>query len=327
MRGSTSSSFIVELPLRVSSSKARTLRVRFEAARQVYNATLGEALRRLQRLRDTRNWRRAAAMPRSKNRSARLRELAKAAGFHAGSLESFATQTKNSAFADRLGSDDTQKVAIRAFAAAQSYAFGKRGRPRFKSFRRGLRSIEGKKNAVVSFDGASVIWNGRGMDTLVLPAIINRSDIWLLRALNCRLKYCRIVRREMRQNECWYVQLIMEGVSPPKERHEHKPQHEGTVGLDIGPSTIAMVSDREAIFEGFCPSIKQPWQALRRIERAMDRSVAGNQSRQLSGRWEHQERAEEMGSLCGVLPTGGQAGGDRAAPGCRTQAVPWAAEQ
>ena len=46
----------------------------------------------------------------------------------------------------------------------------------------------------------------------------------------------------------------------------------GAVGLDIGPSDIAMVSDGDAALENFCPEVEQPWRELRRIERAMDRS-------------------------------------------------------
>ena len=272
MRGVATPSFVVELPLRVSALGARTLEVRFEAARQIYNATLGEGLRRLKLLREGRDWQRAVAMARGKERSGRLRELSRVAGFDGPSLETFATQTKNAAFQDRLGSDDTQKIALRAFAAVQEYAFGKRGRPRFKGFRRGLRTIEGKKNAVISFDGSTVIWNGRGMDALRLPAIIDRNDAWLMRALEHRLKYCRLVRRCVRGRERWSVQLIMDGISPPKPRHENKPRCSGTVGLDIGPSTIAVVGEKEARFERLCPSIEQPWRSLRRIERAMDRS-------------------------------------------------------
>src|ERR1700737_2699042 len=44
------------------------------------------------------------------------------------------------------------------------------------------------------------------------------------------------------------------------------------VGLDIGPSTIASFSLEQANLELFCPTIIQPWDELRRIERAMDRS-------------------------------------------------------
>ncbi len=43
-------SFIVELALRVSQAEATVMLARLEAARQVYNACLGESLKRCERL-------------------------------------------------------------------------------------------------------------------------------------------------------------------------------------------------------------------------------------------------------------------------------------
>jgi hypothetical protein len=61
MPRATTPSFVVELPLQVSETDARVLSVRLEAARQVYNACLGEALRAARRMRDSREWQRARA--------------------------------------------------------------------------------------------------------------------------------------------------------------------------------------------------------------------------------------------------------------------------
>lgn len=44
------------------------------------------------------------------------------------------------------------------------------------------------------------------------------------------------------------------------------------VGLDIGPSTIAVVGDDSASLVKFCDSVIQPWKAARRLQRATDRS-------------------------------------------------------
>ena len=46
----------------------------------------------------------------------------------------------------------------------------------------------------------------------------------------------------------------------------------GTVGLDIGPSTIAIVGDKEAKLARLCDTVEQPWREVRRTQRAMDRS-------------------------------------------------------
>ena len=68
MRTSTSS-YIVELPLRVNDQQNRFLEKAFEFGRTLYNATLGTALGRLQRMRETQEWRVARDMPKGKART------------------------------------------------------------------------------------------------------------------------------------------------------------------------------------------------------------------------------------------------------------------
>src|SRR5215831_17667134 len=57
--------FHLELPLQVTSSQAKRLRARLEAARQFYNAVLSEGQRRLRHMRADPAWQTARAIPRS----------------------------------------------------------------------------------------------------------------------------------------------------------------------------------------------------------------------------------------------------------------------
>jgi hypothetical protein len=66
----------------------------------------------------------------------------------------------------------------------------------------------------------------------------------LAHGLASRVKYVRLVRRRINGNLRFAVQLICEG------RPHQKPEHilgQGSVGLDLGPSTIAVVSDAQAV--------------------------------------------------------------------------------
>jgi hypothetical protein len=64
------------------------------------------------------------------------------------------------------------------------------------------------------------------------------------------------------------VQLLQTGLAPAK----HAVAAGAVVGLDIGPSTIAVVGDGSASLVKFCDTIIQPWTAMRRLQRKMDRS-------------------------------------------------------
>src|SRR5260370_16337881 len=56
-------SFVCEVPLRVSRVQERILLARLEAARQVYNACLGEARQRVRLVRESKAFQRARTLP------------------------------------------------------------------------------------------------------------------------------------------------------------------------------------------------------------------------------------------------------------------------
>jgi hypothetical protein len=93
-------------------------------------------------------------------------------------------------------------------------------------------------------------------------------DPWLERALTHRTKFARIVWREVKGRRRWFVQLAQEGFSPQK----YDTVKDATVGLDVGPATLAVVSDRAAALVPLAPEVKYPWAATRRLQRALDRS-------------------------------------------------------
>ena len=88
---------------------------------------------------------------------------------------------------------------------------------------------------------------------LRIPIMRDPRDVdgYQAEALTRPVKYPRIVRRELNGRERWYVQLVLEGLAP-----ERRLTGVGAVGLDIGPSTIAMVSDSDAALESFCPTVR-----------------------------------------------------------------------
>ncbi|MRR34884.1 hypothetical protein EG829_09350 [bacterium] len=156
MKRSSTPSFVLELPLVVKPGEERLLLARLECARRLYNAVLGEALRRQRLMREARAWQKARLLKDKKERAATFRKIGAGFAFTSASLSAFATNCKNVAgWQDRLGAHETQKIAERAFAAVEAYGFGTRGKPRFKGRNRPLHSLESKTNA------AGIRWRGR----------------------------------------------------------------------------------------------------------------------------------------------------------------------
>lgn len=263
-------SFVAEFPLRTSQADEKTLAVRLEAARHLFNASLGEALRRLGLMRESLRWQEARKMPKGRDRSALFKEAVLGFDFTAASIQKFAERCRDACWiGSHLGSHDTQTTSLRAFRAVEQHAFGKRGRPRFKSRNR-LGSIEGKGDAVILLrmqEGVpAVLWDG-----LALPLVLDPRDTdgWEEQALARRTKYVRILRRRVRGRVLWYAQLVQEGLPP---RKPDRPIGQGVVGADLGPSTIAAVSGTDAILEPFCPLVADVDREIRLLQRAMDRS-------------------------------------------------------
>ena len=116
----TKPSFITELPVVVGLGDERIMLARFEAARRLCNTALDEALKRVDLMRQSKAWGAARAMPKGKARSAAFKACNTHFGFSEYALQSIVTAHKNAAgFGDRLGADETQKIATRVFAAAQ----------------------------------------------------------------------------------------------------------------------------------------------------------------------------------------------------------------
>ena len=269
MKRATTPTFVLTLPLVVKPGEDRVLVGRMEAGRRLYNATLGEALRRHGLMKQSRDWQHARTLADKKARSDEFKRLSKAAGFTPSALITFARNCKNEAgWQDRLGSNVAQRIAEHVFAAVQQYSFGQRGRPRFKGANRPLHSLEATTNA------ANILWKPETgcveFGSLTLPALLpaQAQDPYLHQALAHPTKYCRVLWRNMNGKRRWFVQLMQEGVAPVK----HEPARGKIVGLDVGPSTIAIVGDHSASLVKFCETVVQPWKAMRRLQRAMDRS-------------------------------------------------------
>ncbi|RIV18376.1 transposase [Alicyclobacillaceae bacterium I2511] len=263
-------SFICEIPLRVTRRQEQILEARFEAGRQLYNALLGEAKKRLALVRQSIGYTKAKISANKKERQAHFAVARQAHGFSAYSLEAFADEMRRTTWlGEHLDSHVVQKLAKRAFEAVQKVAFGQARKVRFKG-KRGLHSLEGKKStACIRWKKDRVLWKG-----LELPMVNGTDDDPVIQhGLSSRIKYVRLMKREIRSHSRYYAQLVCEGTP------YHKPEHtigNETIGLDIGPSTIAIVGDTQATLTQFADEVVRDHKKIRRLQRKQDRERRAN---------------------------------------------------
>lgn len=262
-----SETFIHELSLIVSFLSLLELDSRLEAGGFLYNAMLQESLRRLKLMRESKEWQKARALIDRKEKNKAFKKIIRQRKFTEYDLHRYLTDfLKGFPLRSKLDSQCCQKIASRAFSAAKEYSLGKRGRPRFKG-RGQFSSLEGKSNITgIRFIDGFIKWKG-----LKLKAIFDQKDRFGVEAhaLNCPVKYVRLVRRTRKGTEFFCAQLILEG--RPKVKYPTSKKH---AGLDLGPSNVALYSEKAAFLEPFTDS---KIILIKRLERKISRSFEKNQ--------------------------------------------------
>jgi hypothetical protein len=288
MKRTTTATFLLELPLQVDAAQARHLHAHLEVARTFYNALLGEARKRLRRMRADPAWQAARALPRreKQKRAEAFSHLRQRYHFSEYDLHNYAKTARIPWMAEHLDSTLAQTLASRAYQAVNRVCLGKVKGVRFKSKGRGIDSVEGKRNDVgLRFvldpnagDGGFLLWNQQ-----VLAAIIDWRDPVIQHGLRHPIKYVRLVRRAAPSAQAkgadgdgkrYFVQLLLAGHAFQKPKHE---PGSSIVGLDIGPSTLAIVPQQgEARLVTFCDALEPNAQKKRRVQRHLERQRRAN---------------------------------------------------
>ena len=289
MKKSKTPTFLLELPLSVDAGQAKRLRAHFEAGRCLYNALLGEALKRLRQMRADPAWQAARAIPQThkQERKEAFSRLRQQYGFSEYALHAYAKEANCTWIADHIDSVMAQTLATRAFQAVNRVCLGKAKNVRFKSKGRGLDSVENKwQKSGLRFllqrpEEGNQGWLLWGNDRL--PALIDWDDPVVHYGLSQHIKYARLIRRKASspnaqgadiQGYRYSVQLILQGKSHRKPKHTVGT---AVVGLDLGPSTIAIVArEGEARLTPLCAELKPDARAKRRLQRKLDRQRRAN---------------------------------------------------
>jgi len=269
---STKSSFITEIPLIVNSKQEAELLSRFQAGRQLYNACLNEAMKRLELIRNSEPYKTAREIPKTKKkeRSEAFKKAREQYRYSEYDLHSFASITsKNSKWiAEKIDSNTQQKLATRAFKASERVMLGVASGVRYKVPSR-FRSVEGKTNKQgLRWKDDCLVWG-----SLKLQPVIDPVNPVIRHGLESPVKYVRLLWRILNGKRRWYAQLVNEGLP------YQKPQNyvsDGLIGLDLNISNIAFVGDTHADLLPFAENVPTFQKDIAALQRKMQRSQRAN---------------------------------------------------
>lgn len=253
-------SYVVQYELLTTTRDRKSLEKKFNSAKSIYNACLNECLKRLNRLRSNEEYNSLLKEKSSKERNRRLKEIELSLEYSEYDMHKYVKEVRR-LYSKHIGSLEAQKLATRAFQAVEKLHYHIADKVNFKAKFDDM-SVENKSNKTgLRIKDDIVIWND-----LRLKIIEKRNDIYNIQSRNDRTKYIRIFKRKIRRKTRYFVQLIKEGV-PPKKRHFGKE----TVGLDIGTSSVAIVSDSCVKLEKLS-NTENEYKKLKRLDRKLERS-------------------------------------------------------
>ncbi|MEY8018806.1 transposase [Mycobacterium servetii] len=278
-------------PLRPTGAQVCEIGTRFFTGVRVYNAVLGEFIGRSRAVKSDPAWRAARELPHRTSRersvrSAAFRTAEVAHGFTLDAAQSFASSLRKSWVREHLPAQETQNLGARAFDAVRQWHLGKRGKPRFKSTKRGLHSLAAKDGQGAlrpKTDGAGALvglqWGAGFVIRIAAPSESGRrgkeqqAELAETEALIAAGKVLstRIVRTVINGRDTYRMQLVCDG--RPTRRH---PVGDGQVSFDLGPSQIAVaVRNSDGAWSGWveplADALRLDTKRLRRAQRHLDR--------------------------------------------------------
>ena len=262
--------FIYTRKLNANKSHKEQFAKRFRMAEDIYKKTLITLLKRYSKMKKDPLYKKAYKFPKGKERNAILKELGVkydlVGKFTAGKFANDYRNARN--YSDYIPSKVAYTLGFRAWGAFSKVLFAKGAEK--VNLKGTLTSFESSGDYGVSVKGDVFTISTRKKK--VSCTIRNENDVFEEDILRNTLKYNRLVRRFEFGEWNYYVQSIFEGTLPTK----YTSELEGSVGIDIGTSTIAVSSYYQTELEELASEVELDQQEVTRLVRKLDRQRRAN---------------------------------------------------
>lgn len=296
--------FVLELPLKVESWQADILNVRFELMRRLYNYALRILLRHFYYYIEQRKDFRSCKNLKEKSEYIKQHPVTikgitdkkgqpKSIFFSERSIKEFVTQLikqdigSGKSYLDfGINSTYAECIGANLWAAWNKWLYEKKCRKIHYKKKDCFNTISVRKKnkyfggmnldleqmcIAVNINGKQ----GSNCKKIILPIRYNSNSEYETQVLSYgidAIHVVAIVRKNIRGRYKYYLQLTLAGVVPSKNR----TIGEGKVGIDLGPSTIAVSSDSKVYIEKLVSECDDIEKKVSVLQRKMDRSRREN---------------------------------------------------
>lgn len=276
--------YTLELWLEAGPKDRKELDHRFFLGFRVYNCMVTEARKRLNAyyrdkdVKEIRKRMRKKGYELTEDEKKILSAARKAYGLEKFAFHAYLTP-QGQKYSRYLDSNTVQCIGTRVWEATESVLFGKGREIHYKRYN-DLTSLEGKDNKSGILFRGGLEWKG-----LSIPVRIRKRDLFAQEAIaGSRLKYCRIVRRKHGSGFRYSLQLVLEGMPPPKRNwhtgeFRHQPSQvapDVVAGYDPGTSTLAAVSSAGIVWQEYGDDVGKEKKTIRKLQRKLDRQRKAN---------------------------------------------------
>ncbi|WP_125154491.1 transposase [Clostridium rectalis] len=279
--------YVLNLKLKTQLFQEDILDKRFDIGRKIYNAVLGQALKRYREMIKTKRWRenqnnilnvyKVHKDGKERNKLYKpyfniKNDMLKEFRLNEYSLHADVKPIQRH-FKKNIDSFSAQKIASRVWISLNDNLFGKGEEVHFKGINKPLNSLEGKSNGTgirYNIETNMFSWNG-----LEIPVKLDINNKYETDALRDKICFCRIKRKFVRGKYKYILQLILEGIPPIKINKQGEVKNDiglGVCGIDIGTQTVAYISDYDCKLLELVPRVQNIENEKRKILRYMDRS-------------------------------------------------------
>lgn len=259
--------YVLTLSLKTEKWQEDILDRRLNIARLIYNASLNEILKRYRKMKNDIEYKNIKNLDK-KEQSKKYKELDKKYGISKFHLNKY-IKPMTQKFKKNIGSQMGQEIAERAYMAFEKLKYGNAKKVHFKKYG-DFYSVKEKGNVTglryLKEEGV-ISWLG-----LKIPLVIMENDDYAQKCFLDNLLFCKLLKKVIRGKNKYYVQITFEGVPPKKYNLSNNVE----VGIDIGTSTIAIVSDKEVKLQILAENVEINEKEKIILQRKLDRQRRAN---------------------------------------------------
>lgn len=276
MAKSTSKSYTLEIPLITSETDEKILESRFNVIHHMTNVLIKHARKAINGMYNDPQYKKLIGIYKERTLTAdekkQLSDIRLQYGLSEYQFMHYIGKLNKQY--PQIGYDVTSGVARKVWSGTQKVLFENGKFLHFKK-KEEVNSYESvhATNCIIYKDGYI---NNKGLKIKLQVSYRNKQVLYTLKDVDngkIRVKYCRIIRRFIKNKYKYYTQLVLEGT--PEGKNKPKPNNK-TVGIDIGPSTIAVVSDKKVILRELAEGIENIDSEIRILQRKLDRQRRAN---------------------------------------------------